>query len=110
MKKVTDVPNSEKIKRNPDKKITILSDGKIIEKGYQIRRIELRLYGEKQHERLDPYSLITSYVETDQGSVEMLYDEGYRGNDALSKSADFLINCLGVSGLILRSIIALQNN
>ena len=54
------------------------------------------------------YSLITSLIETDKGSVEMIYDEGYRGNDALETSNKFLTENLGVSGLILRSLIFLD--
>jgi len=52
--------------------------------------------------------LITSFVETDKGSVEMIYDEGFRGEDPLSRAAEFLTSNLGVSGLILRSIISLR--
>ena len=29
--------------------------------------------------KLGVFSLITSFVETDVGSVEMIYDEGFRG-------------------------------
>jgi len=54
------------------------------------------------------YSLITSLVETDKGSVEMIYDEGFRGNNALEKSCKFLTENLGISGLILRSLIFLD--
>ena len=78
------------------------------EKGYKIKNIELRLYIEKNDKKLGQYSLITSLVETDKGSVEMVYDEGYRGNDALETSSKFLSENLGVSGLILRSLIFLD--
>jgi hypothetical protein len=47
-------------------------------------------------------------VETDKGSVEMIYDEGFRGNNALEKSSKFLTENLGISGLILRSLIFLD--
>ena len=39
----------------------------------------------------------------------MLYDEGYRGDDALNDSATMLVQNLGLSGLILRSLISLKN-
>ena len=38
----------------------------------------------------------------------MIYDEGFRGDDSLSRAKEFLISNLGISGLILRSVIALR--
>ena len=49
-------------------------------------------------------------METDKGSVEMIYDEGFGGENALEKAADFVTKNLGLSGLITRSIITLQSN
>jgi len=68
----------------------------------------LRLYNERTDEKLGVYSLITSFVETDKGSVEMIYNEGFRGEDSLLRAAKFLTSNLGISGLILRSIISLR--
>ena len=70
--------------------------------------MQLRLYTEKNDEKLGPYFLITSLVETDKGSVEMIYDEGFRGNNALETSSKFLTENLGISSLILRSLIFLD--
>ncbi len=103
-----DIPNPKRVYRNPDKIIELLSDSSIIEKGYVIKNIELRLYIEKYDKKLGKYSLITSFIETDKGSVEMIYDEGYRGNDALETSSKFLTENLGISSLILRSLIFLD--
>ena len=103
-----DISNPKRIDRNPDKIIELLSNGSAIEKGYVIKNIQLRLYIEKQDKKLGQYSLITSLVETNKGSVEMIYDEGYRGNDALETSSKFLTENLGVSNLILRSLIFLD--
>ena len=103
-----DISNPKRIDRNPDKIIELLSNGSTIEKGYVIKNIQLRLYIEKQDKKLGQYSLITSLVETNKGSVEMIYDEGYRGNDALETSSKFLTENLGVSSLILRSLIFLD--
>ena len=52
--------------------------------------------------------MITSLVETDKGEVEMIYDEGYRGEKPLERAANFLMHNLGLSSIILRSVIALQ--
>ena len=72
--------------------------------------MELRLYIEKNDEKLGPFSLITSFVQTNKGSVEMIYDEGYRGEDSLNRTVKFLVSNMGLSALILRSIIALKSN
>jgi hypothetical protein len=106
--KYVDISNPKRIDRTPDKIIQILSDGTTAEKGYKIKNIQLRLYTEKNDKKLGPYSLITSLVETDKGSVEMVYDEGFRGNNALERSSKFLTDNLGISGLILRSLIFLD--
>ena len=106
--KYVDIPNPERVDRVPDKIIHLLSGGLVTEEGYKIKNIELRLFVEKNDEKLGPYSIITSLVETDKGSVEMIYDEGYRGNDALETSSKFLAENLGVSSLILRSLIFLD--
>ena len=103
-----DIPNPKRVDRNPDKIIELLSNGSITEKDYLIKNIQLRLYIEKYDKKLGKYSLITSFIETDKGSVEMIYDEGYRGNDVLETSSKFLTENLGISSLILRSLIFLD--
>ena len=103
-----DISNPKRVDRNPDKIIELLSNGSITENGYLIKNIQLRLYIEKYDKKLGQYSLITSLIETDKGSVEMIYDEGYRGNNALETSSKFLTENLGVSSLILRSLIFLD--
>ena len=103
-----DISNPKRVDRNPDKIIEVLSNDSITEKGYVIKNIQLRLYIEKYDKKLGQYSLITSLIETDKGSVEMIYDEGYRGNDALETSSKFLTENLGISSLILRSLIFLD--
>ena len=103
-----DIVDPKRVDSSPNKIIQVLSDGTTVEKGYKIKNVELRLYTEKFDKKLGPYSLITSLVETDKGSVEMIYDEGFRGNHALETSSKFLIENLGISGLILRSLIFLD--
>ena len=106
--KIIDIPNPKRIRRSPDKSVEIFSQGEYLEQGFKVIKVELRLYEEKKDAKLGTYSLITSIVTTDRGSIEMLYDEGYRGKDALERAEKFLISNLGPSGLILRSIIALN--
>ena len=106
--KIIDFSNSERIDKTPDKIHVVVSNGKFVEQGFSIKKVELRQYVEKNDKKLGPYSLITSQVETDKGIIEMIYDEGYRGQDALDNAVTFLTTHLGISGLILRSIIALK--
>jgi len=103
-----DIADPKRVDRSPNKIIRVLSDGTSIENGYKIKNVELRLYTEKNDKKLGSYSLITSLVETDKGSVEMIYDEGFRGNNALETSSKFLAENLGISSLILRSLIFLD--
>jgi hypothetical protein len=105
--KIIDLTNPQRVNRVPDKKITLLS-GNYIEQGFQIKTVQLSQYIEKIDEKLGPFSLITILVATDKGSIEILYDEGYRGADTLEQTADFLKSHLGLSSLILRSVIALK--
>ena len=107
--KFVDVPDSKRIEREPDNRNVIFSDGKITQDGVEIKQIELLRYKIKTDENLGEYSVITALVDTDQGQIEILYDEGYRGDDALNESANMLIQNLGLSGLILRSLISLKN-
>ena len=107
--KFIDISNPEKIKGFPDSEVTLFSEENYTEHGFMIKKVELRLFVEKNDEKLGPYSLITSLVDTDKGSIEMLYDEGYLGENPLEKTREFLISHLGMSGLILRSIISLES-
>jgi len=38
----------------------------------------------------------------------MIYDEGFRGENALEKATEFVTNNLGISSLVLRSIVSLK--
>ena len=105
---IIDMHNPNRVQRNPDSVEILLSSGNFIQDEFVISKVELRLYNEQIDDTLGAYSLITSFVETDKGSVEMIYDEGFRGEDPLSRAAEFITSNLGISGLILRSIISLR--
>jgi len=107
--KFIDIPDSQRIESEPFDRYIIFSDGKIMQDGVIIEQIELLHYKIKTDQNLGVYSIITALVDTDQGQIEILYDEGYRGDDALNESANMLIQNLGVSGLIMRSLISLKN-
>jgi len=106
--KFIDIPDSQRIQSEPDNKMIIFRDGKIKQDGIEINQIELLEYKIKKDQSLGDYSIITALIDTTQGQIEILYDEGYRGPDALKESANMLIQNLGLSGLILRSLISLK--
>ncbi len=101
--KIIDVARPERVNRLPDRSVKLFS-GNYSEQGFIIKLVELRLYEEKS----DSYSLITSLVETDKGSVETTYSEGDVGKNSLDEARELLVSNLGLSGLILRSIITLK--
>lgn len=106
---IIDLHDPQRINRNPDAVEVLVSLGNFVEQGFSIHAVELRLYLEKTDKKLGPYSLITSFVDTDKGSIEMIYDEGFRGDDSLNRTVKFLTSNLGLSGIILRSIITLRD-
>ena len=105
---IVDLHDSKRVDRTPDDVNVLLSSGNFIQDEFVITTVELRLYTERTDEKLGDFSLITSFVETNLGSVEMIYDEGFRGETPLLRAAEFLTSNLGISGLILRSIISLR--
>jgi hypothetical protein len=105
---IVDLHNPKRVDRTPDEVNVLLSSGNFIQDEFKISKVELRLYSEQIDEKLGVFSLITSFVETDMGSVEMIYDEGFRGEKSLVRASEFLTSNLGISGLILRSVIALR--
>lgn len=105
--KIIDLHDPKRVNRTPDQ-IEVLFSSDFEEQGFMISKVELRLYVEGSDEKLGTFSLITSFVQTDKGSVEMIYDEGYRGEDSLNRAVKFLTSNLGLSALILRSIIILK--
>ena len=105
---VVDLHDPNRISKTPDDVKVLVSSGNFIQDEFAISAVELRLYNEKTDEKLGVYSLITSFVQTDKGSIEMIYDEGFRGDDPLKRATEFLTSNLGISGIILRSIISLR--
>jgi hypothetical protein len=94
--------------RAPDRRIVLLASGTGKSQGIVIKQVELRLYVERKDEHLGKYSLLTVIVETDSGTVEMKYDEGFRGEDALDTAAKMLTQYSGLASLINRALIELK--
>jgi len=107
--KIIDIAEPSKIDREPDQSMTIIQNGNSIQDGFQIKTLEMRLYNQRKDQSLGTFTIITVYVQTDKGSIEILYDEGYRGETALDDSVKLLTENLGLSSLIMRCIISLKN-
>ena len=115
--KIIDMPDSKISRYNVDsflgsisnQKIALLSNGDVIQNGFKIIKLELRLYFNTITQKSTRNSIITAYLETENHSIESIYDEGDLGIDELEKSTKLLTNNLGLSGLILRLIISLEN-
>ncbi len=105
---IIDLYDPSRVDKNPDEVKFLLQNGNFIQDEFEISDIELRLYLEKKDEKLGNYSLITSFVKTNKGTIEMIYDEGFLGEDALSRAFTFLTTNLGLSGLVLRSVISIR--
>lgn len=104
---ITDVVDPERIRRRPDR-VKVLVCDPLREHGRVIRYVDLREYIERHDEAKGPYSLITTMVKTDLGTIEMAYSEGFHGRDALDRTRKFVVENLGISGLILRALISLE--
>ncbi len=106
--KVYDFSDPSVINRPPDKTIMLMSNGKFLEHGHVVKNVSLNLYVQEKNEKFGPFSLITACVETDKGIIEMKYDAGYKGKNVLEEDAAFLTSHLGISSLILRSILQFE--
>ena len=107
--KIIDVGEPSKINREPDQPVSLIQNGKSVEDGFQIQTVQMRSYKQNVDKNLGTFTILTAYIETDKGSIETLYDEGYRGETALDDSVKFLTENLGLSSLILRCTISLKN-
>ena len=105
---IIDLHDPSRVNRSPDDVKILLDNGNFVQDEFTISQIELRFYQEKIDEKLGPYSLITSFVKTNRGTIEMIYDEGFLGSDALSRAYGFLTTNLGLSALVLRSVISIR--
>jgi len=102
--KFNDIPDSNRIDRIPDESQEIFSSENFTEQGLIIKKIEMRLYIEKENR-----CLITVFLQSDKGEVEMLYDEIKYEKNSLPNLTKFLMNQLGISSIITRTIIFLKS-
>ena len=97
-----------RLSREPIDK-TVLFEGVFLPAGQvYIERVELRHYQEKLDVNKGFYSLITVYLKSSKGEVELKFDEGFKGNDPLPELSLILMKYIGLESLINRLLIALN--
>lgn len=117
MKRVTDLDNG-RLSKTPREIHTVFS-GSLMNQGYTISLIELRKYVDLRQQGNDgQYTqstdsqnfLITAFIVTDKGSIEMKYLEGSNVPPSLESVASFLLNYAGISSLVNRGLIELMSS
>jgi hypothetical protein len=73
-----------------------------------IERVELRLYRERFDKSRGFYSLITVYLKSSKGEIELKFDEGFKGIDPLQEISMILMRYVGLESIINRTLIALH--
>jgi len=105
---VLDLETNNLLQQSPKNRKIILSNI-MYDSIHFIKKLELLMYITNNHKILGDYSILVSTIETDKGTVIMKYDEGYRGTDAFDNAIEMLIQYNGVSSLINRALIELDN-
>ena len=104
---VLDVIDKDRIDRIPDKSVRLLSSSNYQELGHTVLHVELRLYYTKTKD--GPYSVVTIFVETNQGTIEQILNEGYLGMHAIEEEMAYITSHLVISELILNSVKRLDD-
>ena len=103
----TDVERS-RISNDPLHKVVLFDGISLLVAGVPIERVELRQYQESFDMAKGYYSLITVYLKSSKGEIELKFDEGFRGNDPLLEISKILRRYVGLESLINRTLIAFQ--
>ena len=100
---------TNKLLQKPPNKSKIILRNIVYDSIYVIKKLELSIYTTNNHRILGDYSILVIIIETNKGTVIMKYDEGYRGNDAFDNAIEMLTQYNGVSSVINRALIELDN-
>jgi enterochelin esterase-like enzyme len=103
-----DLESTKLLQKPPDKSKIILSNI-MYDRIYLIKKLQLSIYTTNNHEILGSYSILVIFIETNKGTVIMKYDEGYRGKDAFDNAVEMLTQYNGLSSVINRALIELEN-
>ena len=105
---ILDLETNNLLQQSPKNSKIILSNI-MYDSIHFIKKLELLMYITNTHKILGDYSILISIIETDKGTVIMKYDEGYRGKDVFDNSIKMLTQYSGLSSLINRALIELDN-
>lgn len=100
---------TNKLLQKPPNKSKIILRNIVYDSIYVIKKLELSIYTTNNHRILGDYSILVITIETNKGTVIMKYDEGYRGKDAFDNAIEMLTQYNGVSSVINRALIELDN-
>ncbi len=105
---ILDLETNNLLQQSPKNSKIILSNI-MYDSIHFIKKLELVMYITNNHKILGDYSSLVSIIETDKGTIIMKYDEGYRGKDVFDNSIKMLTQYSGLSSLINRALIELDN-
>jgi hypothetical protein len=105
---ILDLETNNLLQQSPKNSKIILSNI-MYDSIHFIKKLELLMYITNNHKILGDYSILVSIIETDKGTIIMKYDEGYRGKDVFDNSIKMLTQYSGLSSLINRALIELDN-
>jgi hypothetical protein len=71
-----------------------------------IDRVELRQYLESLDQQKGIYSLITVYLKSSRGEMELKFDEGFKGKNPLPEISLILTKYIGLESLLNRLVLA----
>lgn len=71
-----------------------------------IDRVELRQYLESLDQKKGIYSLITVYLKSSRGEMELKFDEGFKGKNPLPEISLILKKYIGLESLLNRLVLA----
>jgi hypothetical protein len=71
-----------------------------------IDRVELRQYLESLDQKKGIYSLITVYLKSSKGEIELKFDEGFKGKNPLPEISLILTKYIGLESLLNRLVLA----
>ena len=95
------------LQKTPKKSFIILSNV-VYDTIHFIKKLELLFYIISKHLTLGDYSILIINLETNKGTIIMKYDEGYRGENAFDNTIEILTQYSGLSSLINRALIELD--
>lgn len=91
-----------RISNEPIDRLVLFDDVSLSVDNVSIERVELRQYLEGFDKENRFYSLITIYLKSNKGEIELKFDEGFKGKDPLPE----ISLVLGLESIINRLLIA----